>query len=69
VWRRGATAFNWNKPARDGMGYRPEENRNAMLLDVLTVVFIIGGLVLVWLNLRAWCRRKVRIAPDERENH
>ena len=36
-----------------------------MLLDLLTIVFIIAGLVLVWPNLREWRRRKVRITPDE----
>jgi hypothetical protein len=36
-----------------------------MLLDLLTVVFIVAGLGLVWLNLRQWRQRKVNVTPDE----
>ena len=36
-----------------------------MLLDLLTVVFIIAGLALVWLNLRQWRQRKVKVTPDD----
>ena len=35
-----------------------------MLLDLLTVVFIVTGLALVWLNIRQWRRRKVKLTPD-----
>jgi hypothetical protein len=36
-----------------------------MLLDIFTVVFLVAGLALVWLNLRQWRRRKVKITPDD----
>jgi hypothetical protein len=46
------------------------------LLDALTIFFIVAGLALLWLNLRAWRRRnlpigsKVKpIAPPVREEH
>ena len=31
------------------------------LLDALTIFFIVAGMVLLWLNLRAWRRRTVPI--------
>jgi hypothetical protein len=31
------------------------------LLDALTIFFIVAGLALLWLNLRAWRRRTVPI--------
>jgi hypothetical protein len=36
-----------------------------LLLDALTMVFIVAGLILLWLNLRERWRRKVRITPEE----
>src|SRR5579863_3899277 len=33
------------------------------LLDALTIVFIVAGLTLLWLNLRSWRRRTAPIAP------
>lgn len=35
-----------------------------MILDALTVFFIVAGLALLWLNLRERHRRKVIISPD-----
>src|ERR1700733_10380371 len=39
------------------------------LLDALTIFFIVAGLVLLWLNLRAWRRRTVPIALPEHEEY
>ncbi|MGA7939072.1 hypothetical protein [Bradyrhizobium sp.] len=36
-----------------------------VLLDVLTIFFIVAGMALLWLNLRGWRRRTVGIAPPE----
>jgi hypothetical protein len=36
-----------------------------MLLDALTVIFILASLFLIWLNLRQWRRRKVVLAPTD----
>jgi hypothetical protein len=38
-----------------------------MLLDVLTVIFILASLFLLLLNLRQWRRRKVLITPTDHE--
>lgn len=38
-----------------------------LLLDQLTVCFIVAGLALLWLNLREWHRSKVIIAPREHD--
>ena len=35
-----------------------------ILLDLLTVVFVVAGGVLLWLNLRQWRRSGVGIAPE-----
>jgi uncharacterized membrane protein YozB (DUF420 family) len=35
------------------------------LLDVLTIFFIVAGLLLLWLKLREWHRRKVIITQDK----
>ena len=35
-----------------------------VLLDLLTVFFIIAGMVLLWLNLRVWRRTTLQIAPE-----
>jgi hypothetical protein len=35
-----------------------------VLLDFLTVVFMIAGALLLWLNLRSWRRSKVILATD-----
>lgn len=37
-----------------------------ILLDLLTLFFLVAGLVLLWLNLRERRRRKVHISPQER---
>jgi hypothetical protein len=37
------------------------------LLDLLTLFFIIAGMALLWLNLRACLRGKVIITPDEHD--
>jgi hypothetical protein len=37
----------------------------SVLLDALTIFFIVAGLVLLWLNLRAWRRRKVRVSARD----
>lgn len=34
------------------------------LLDLLTVFFIVAGMVLLWLNLRGWRRTRLQIAPE-----
>jgi hypothetical protein len=34
-------------------------------LDVLTVVFIVAGLALVWLNIHQWRRRKVKLTSEQ----
>jgi hypothetical protein len=39
------------------------------LLDALTIFFIVAGLVLLWLNLRAWRRLTVPIALPEHEEY
>jgi hypothetical protein len=39
------------------------------LLDALTIFFIVAGLALLWLNLRAWRRRTVGIAPPQHEEY
>lgn len=36
-----------------------------ILLDALIILFIVAGLVLLWLNLHKWRQRKVRITPEE----
>jgi hypothetical protein len=38
-----------------------------MLLDVITVIFILASLFLVWLNLLQWPRRKVVIRATDYE--
>jgi hypothetical protein len=38
-----------------------------ILLDLLTVFFIIAGLILLWLNMRERRRSKVIVTPDERD--
>jgi hypothetical protein len=38
-----------------------------VLLDLLTVFFIIAGMVLLWLNLRVWRRTRLQIAPENSE--
>jgi hypothetical protein len=38
------------------------------LLDLLTLFFIIAGMVLLWLNLRACHRSKVIITPEEHDD-
>jgi hypothetical protein len=38
-----------------------------VLLDSLTVFFIIAGMVLLWLNLRVWRRTRLQIAPENSE--
>jgi hypothetical protein len=38
-----------------------------VLLDLLTVFFIIAGMVLLWLNLRVWRRTRLPIAPENSE--
>ncbi len=35
-------------------------------LDVLTIFFLVGGLLLLWLNLREWRRRNIRIVCEAR---
>jgi hypothetical protein len=37
------------------------------LLYLLAVFFIIAGVVLLWLNLREWHRRKVIVTPEEHD--
>ena len=39
------------------------------LLDVLTIFFIVAGLALLWLNLRAWRQRAVPEPLPERAEH
>lgn len=36
------------------------------LLDVLTIFFLVAGLLLLWLNLREWRRRKPRTIREAR---
>ena len=37
------------------------------LLFLLAVFFIIAGVMLLWLNLREWRRRKVIVTREERD--
>jgi hypothetical protein len=39
------------------------------LLDALTIFFIVAGLALLWLNLRAWRRRTVGTALPQHEEY
>jgi hypothetical protein len=34
------------------------------LLDLLTIFFVVAGVVLLWLNLRAWRRNRVAITSE-----
>ena len=41
-----------------------------VLLDALTIFFIVAGLALLWLNLRVWRRRTVpKALPEQAEHH
>jgi hypothetical protein len=40
-----------------------------ILLDALTIIFIVGGLVLLWQNLRGWRRRTVPVAPPKQADY
>jgi hypothetical protein len=40
-----------------------------MVLDALTVFFIVAGLILLWLNLRSWRWRTVSTTLPELEGH
>ena len=40
-----------------------------MILDALTIFFIVAGIVLLWLNLRGGRRRTVPTALPEQEGH
>ena len=40
-----------------------------MILDALTIFFIVAGLVLLWLNLRGWRQRTIPVAPPKQEGH
>jgi hypothetical protein len=42
-----------------------------VLLDLLTIFFVVAGVVLLWLNLRVWRRNRVVITPenDDRSEH
>ena len=40
-----------------------------MILDALTIFFIVAGLVLLWQNLRSWRRRTVPTAQPEPEGY
>jgi hypothetical protein len=35
-----------------------------VLLDLLTIFFLVAGLILLWLNLRMWCRTGLPITPE-----
>ena len=35
-----------------------------VLLDLLTIFFVVAGVVLLWLNLRIWRRNRVVIIPE-----
>jgi len=35
-----------------------------VLLDLLTIFFVVAGVVLLWLNLRVWRRNRVVITPE-----
>jgi|SRR5579863_7781475 len=39
------------------------------LLDALTFIFIVGGLALLWVNLRNSCRRKIRQKKGNEPDH
>jgi hypothetical protein len=40
-----------------------------MILDALTIFFIVAGLVLLWLNSRSWRRRTVPTPLAEQEEY
>jgi hypothetical protein len=40
-----------------------------VLLDALTIFFIVAGLALLWANLRVWRRRTVPAAPPKRADY
>jgi hypothetical protein len=40
-----------------------------VLLDALTILFIVASLALLWLNLHVWRRRTVPIARPKQEDH
>jgi hypothetical protein len=40
-----------------------------MILDALTIFFIVAGLVLLWLNLRGGCRRTIPTALPEQAGY
>jgi hypothetical protein len=40
-----------------------------MILDALTIFFIVAGLILLWLNVRSWRRRTVLTTLPEPERH
>jgi len=40
------------------------EFMNAVLLDSMTIFFVVAGVALLWLDLRAWRRNRVVITPE-----